>query len=189
MLKNTQTNKIIIGFVGDLASGKGTACKYLKEKHNIDSFRFSTILRGILKRVYVNENRDNLQRLSTALRNVFGQDVLSKAIASDAINDQNKIVSIDGIRRLSDIEHLKKLSGFSLVYITADSKLRWQRLVKRNENSGDDKKTYEEFLKDEQSESDKLIKETGKEAKFTILNNGSFDDFYAQIENLLKNIA
>ena len=32
--------KIILGFVGDLASGKGTICKYLNEKYSANTYRF-----------------------------------------------------------------------------------------------------------------------------------------------------
>ncbi|MEK7625108.1 MAG: AAA family ATPase, partial [Patescibacteria group bacterium] len=67
-------SKIILGFVGDLASGKGTICKYLKEKYGTESYRFSTMLRDILKRVYLENSRENLQRLSTVMRENFGQD-------------------------------------------------------------------------------------------------------------------
>ncbi|MDD4476747.1 MAG: AAA family ATPase [Patescibacteria group bacterium] len=180
--------KIILGFVGDLAAGKGAICKYLKEKYGINSYRFSTPLRDVLDRLYVEKNRENLQKLSTVIRENFSQDILSKIIAEDAVNDKNEIVAVEGIRRPSDIVYLEKIDGFHLVYITAESKLRWERLVKRNENLGDDKKTYEEFLRDEQAEADRLIKELGKKCEFTINNNGNFGELYENLENILNSL-
>lgn len=185
MLKNTPTNKIIIGFVGDLASGKGTACKYLKEKHGAEVYRFSTILRDILNRVYVEISRANLQKISTAIRETFGQDAMSHAIAKDISGGTNEIMAVDGIRRPSDIVGMEKFPGFHLVYLTAEPKIRWQRLTKRNENEGDDKKILEEFLRDEQAEADRLIKDIGKKAEFTIVNDGTFEELYRQIEDIL----
>ena len=180
--------KIILGFVGDLASGKGTICKYLNEKYNTNAYRFSTMLRDILKRVYIENSRENLQKLSTLMRENFGQDIMSRVIAEDVKNDPNNIVAVEGIRRPTDITYLEKNPGFNLIYITADPKIRWERLVKRNENPGDDKKTFEDFSRDEEAEADRMIKELGKTAKFTITNNGNFEQFYEQMEKILKNI-
>lgn len=182
-------NKIILGFVGDLAAGKGTICKYLQEKYGTNSYRFSTMLRDILNRIYVVQNRANLQKLSTILRENFGQDVMSRVIAEDVAHDQNYIVAVEGIRRPTDITYLQEQSGFNLIYITADPEIRWQRLVKRNENSGDDKKTFAEFLESEQAEADRLIKELGSGARFTITNNGGFGELYEQIEEILKKVS
>lgn len=180
------TNKIILGFVGDLASGKGSICKYLKEKYQVNSYRFSTMLRDVLSRIYVENNRKNLQDLSTFLRDRYGQDIMSKVIAQDVQSDLNKIVAVEGIRRPTDITYLQKLQGFHLIYITADPKLRWQRMVLRKENADDATKTFAQFLKDEQAEADMLIKELGKKAEYTIVNNGTMEEFYEKMEKILK---
>lgn len=180
--------KVILGFVGDLAAGKGTLAKYLQEKYGCNTYRFSTMLRDILDRIYVEKSRENLQELSTFLRAKFGQDVMSKVIAKDVENDTKDLVIVDGIRRPTDITYLRQIPGFHLVYITADPKLRWERLVRRNENPGDDTKTFEEFLKDEQAEADQLIKELGKQAEFTIVNDDSIKELYQKVENILEKI-
>ncbi len=129
-----------------------------------------------------------MQLLSTVMRENFGQDIMSKVIAEDVKNDPKEIVAVEGIRRPTDITYLEKNSGFHLIYITADSKLRWKRLVERNENPGDAKKTYEQFLKDEQAEADRLIKSLGAKAEFKITNDGTYDEFYKQMDEILKSI-
>lgn len=180
--------KIILGFVGDLAGGKGTICKYLNEKYGANAYRFSTMIRDILDRLYIEQNRKNLQNLSTILRQNFGEDVMSKVIAEDAKNDKNDLVLIEGIRRPTDISYLKENPGFHLIYITADPKIRWERLVKRAENPGDTEKTYEQFLEDEKAEADCLIKDLGKTAEFIINNNGTLEEFYQQMEDIIAKI-
>lgn len=65
---------------------------------------------------------------------------MSKVIALDVENDSNPIVAVEGIRRPTDITYLEKLPGFNLIYITADPKIRWERLVKHLENPGDTEK-------------------------------------------------
>ncbi|MFH1946920.1 MAG: AAA family ATPase [Candidatus Magasanikbacteria bacterium] len=180
--------KIILGFVGDLAAGKGTIAKYLEEKYKINTYRFSTMLRDILDRIYIPQSRENLQKISTLLRENFSQDVMSRVIANDVENDKNELVVVEGIRRPTDITYLQELEGFFLIYITADPKTRWQRLVKRNENPGDNKKTFEEFSQDEQAEADRLIKELGQKAKYTINNNGTFEELYKQVDEIINKI-
>jgi dephospho-CoA kinase len=180
--------KIILGFVGELSSGKGTACQYLKEKHQAPSYRFSTILRDILNRLYLGITRENMQGLSKIIREFFGQDTLAKVIATDANNDKAELVSVDGVRRLADIKYLRELPGFYLIYLTADQKIRYERIVKRGENDDDTKKTFEQFQKDELAEAELQIKETAETANFTINNNGSLEDLYRQIEDILKQV-
>ena len=184
----TNNKKIILGLVGDLAGGKGTICQYLKRKYNVNSYRFSTMLRDILDRIYVENNRENLQDLSTFLRGRYGQDIMSKVIVKDVLQDKNDLVVVDGIRRPTDITYLQELPGFHLIYITADPKLRWQRMVLRQENPDDAGKTFDQFLKDEQAEADMLIKELGKKAKYTLVNNGSVEEFYVGMEAVLTQI-
>ena len=104
-------NKKIIGLVGKISSGKGTVAKYMEEKYNANTYRFSTILRDILKRLHSEINRKNLQDVSTALRQTLGEDILAKVMAEDVKKDDNDLIVVDGIRRMADIKYLKKLDA------------------------------------------------------------------------------
>jgi len=180
--------KIILGFVGEISSGKGTACQYLKEKYNAPSYRFSTMLRDILDRLYLDINRKNMQNLSKIIRDEFGQDTLAKVIAEDVKNDPAKIITVDGIRRLPDIKYLREIDGFYLIYLTADQKIRYNHIIARSENIDDQNKTFEQFKKDEQAEAEQQIKETASTADFTIKNNGTFKELYQELENVLEKL-
>jgi dephospho-CoA kinase len=184
----TKCDKIVLGLVGDLAAGKSTVSKYLKEKYGVNAYLYSQMLRDILKRVYIEQSRENLQKLSTLLRENFDQQIMGKVIAKDVQNDPNEIVIADGIRRPSDIVQLEELPGFNLIYVTADPKIRWQRQTSRNQNPGDAEKTFEQFTQDEKSDVENPIKELGKQAKYTLTNNGTQEEFVEQIEKMLKKI-
>jgi dephospho-CoA kinase len=181
-------NKKIIALTGPIASGKDATKKYLEEKYGAKSVKFSQILRDVLNRVNVPLERENLQLLSTVLRQNFGEDLLARNIAEDAKRLDSQIVILDGVRRLADIEHAKKLEGFVLVKIEADSKLRYERAVLRNENVGDSEKTFEQFLKDHESEADKEVPIVMEQAAVSLDNNGTLEDLHAQIDELLENI-
>lgn len=181
-------NKIIVGLVGPLASGKEVTKKYLIKKYSAKDCKFSTILRDVLNRINIPISRDTLQRVSTVLRANFGEDLLAKGIASDASGLDSDVVVIDGVRRPTDIEHLVKLPNFFLIKIDADPQLRYKRLVERNENEGDNEKTFEQFLKDHESEADSLVPQVMSTAKYSIENNGTLEELYSQIDEIMKKL-
>jgi len=178
--------KIILGLAGEIASGKGTVAKYICEKHGGSSHRFSTMLRDVAKRMYLEENRENLQKISTIFREKFFDDILSAVITKDVENDPHEIIAIDGVRRLADIAYLQKLSGFKLVYIDADIEKRFKRITKRRENSDDNEKTLEEFKKDHEREAELQIRDLINKADFVVDNNGICKELYDQIDKIIK---
>ncbi|MEA3464059.1 MAG: AAA family ATPase [Patescibacteria group bacterium] len=177
--------KIILGLVGEIASGKGTTVEYLEKKYNAASFRFSDPLRGALKQLYLDVNRKNMQVLSLILRQTFGQNLFAKIISQDAKNNKKKVIVVDGIRRPADIEYLKQLPEFKLVYITIDIKIRYQRLIKRTENSDDKNKTFDQFVKDHTAETELEIPKIGQTADYKINNSGSKKKLFEQIDKIV----
>jgi len=181
-------NKIILGFVGPIASGKGTVCKYLTEKHDAKIFRVSTMLRDVLDRFYIPQSRENMQAVSSSLRQTFGDDLMAKTIAQDVAGVNAAIVAVDGVRREPDIKYLREIPGFYLVAINADMKIRYDRITRRGENVDDTKKTFAEFTADHEKEAELQIKEVAKLANFQINNDGTLDDLYRQIDDIIYQI-
>jgi dephospho-CoA kinase len=180
--------KIIFGLVGPIASGKEVTKKYLIDKYNAKDCKFSSSLRDVLNRIGVPTSRENMQRLSTILRENFGEDLLSKIIATDSRDLDAPFVVIDGVRRPTDIKDLRELPNFFLVKIDAYPELRYERMKARNENPGDENKSYENFIKDHESEADSLVPIIMKESSYSIENNGSIDDLYKQIDEIIEKI-
>lgn len=180
--------KIILGLAGEIASGKGTASLYLQENFKAGTYRFSTALRDVAKRMHLEESRQNLQKISTLFRENFDKNILSRVIAEDVKKDNKQLVVIDGVRRMADIEYLKRLEGFFLVYIEAEMKKRYQRLILRGENSDDLSKTFEQFQEDQQREAELQIKDLKSKADFVLDNNQTKKDFYLQIDKLIKSL-
>lgn len=181
-------SKIVLGLTGPLAAGKGTVANYLKEKHHAAIYAFSTPLRDVLDRIYLEQTRSNMQNLSLDLRNRFGDDLLASIIAKDVANDKNDIIVVDGVRRLPDIKYLRQLPVFYLINVDTGQKTRWGRMTQRKQNPDDTKKTFEQFQQDEQAEAEQHIAEVAKTADFTINNNGSIEESNKKIEEILKKI-
>lgn len=181
------TNKIIIGIIGENASGKTTMTNYICEKYGAVSFRFSDMLWDMLKRMHLPPTRENLQNISTAVRQIFGDDIMSKTLAKDMAASDATMTITEGIRRPSDIVALKKLPGFMLVAITTDPKKRFERLHGRNEKPDDATKTWEQFLIDADHEAEQKVKEIMASADVVITNNGTKEELFTQIDNFLGN--
>lgn len=181
-------DKIILGLVGEIASGKGTTAKYLQDKYAGKTHRFSTMLRDVATRMHLEESRENLQKLSTAFRQYFGDDILSTAIYHDVSSDTNALVVIDGIRRYPDIKQMSTLPEFRLVYIEASAENRYKRIIERGENADDKNKTFEEFKKDHDWETEKDIVGLKSKADFIINNDGSLTDLYPQIDKIINEL-
>lgn len=181
-------NKLILGFVGEISCGKSTATEYLKNKYSAVTFKFSDCLRDVASRMHIEKTRENLQLISTVLRQNFGDDLLSKVLAEDVRNADAEIIITEGVRRLSDITYLKDVPGFKLIAIKTDERIRFERLTQRSENVDDKNRTWEEFQKDGQRETELRIKETMDQADFTLDNNGSAEELYAQIDALMTQL-
>jgi len=180
--------KIIIGLVGQIACGKEAIKKYLAKKYNTKDCKFSTPLRDVIERIGIQESRENLQKLSTSLRANFGEDLLAKVIAMDASKLDSEIVVIDGVRRMADMKYLKELPNFYLIKVEVDAKIRYQRMVARNENAGDKDKTFEQFIADQNNETEKEIPTVMDFAKISIDNNGTLEELYRKTDKVISDI-
>ena len=186
MLKNKE--KLILVFTGELSCGKGTISKYLMKNYNASVYRFSDSLREILNLLYQEINRKNFSALSSSLRKLFGENYLAHILIEKIKKDKNKIIILDGLRKKDEIKAFKKFKNFKLIYVDSDSKTRYERLIKRNENKDDKKKTYTTFLKDTTLETEKNIRSFKRISDYTIDNNRNLKDLYKNIDNLIKNI-
>lgn len=179
--------KIILGLAGEMACGKGTVTTYIAKKYNAKTWRFSTILRDVMDRLSVEQTRPNIQLLSKILRENFGEDLFARVMAEDVKKSAAEIIVIDGVRRPEDIKYLKELPGFKLVYLEAEMKNCYERIIKRSENSDDLSKTYEDFQKDREGESELQIRNLKDQADVVIDNNGDYENLYRQVDAIFKN--
>ncbi len=180
--------KKIIGIVGETGSGKDTICRYLKKKikKNVFVFRFSQPLTQVLRIFFDEVKKEDQQWLGRILRQRFGNNILGEAIKKKIKNIKKGIVILNGIRALEEAKMIKNLGG-KIIYITADSKLRWQRVRKRGEKK-DDLISFKKFLELERAKTEILIQKIGEKADFKIENNGSRQNFYREIKKIINKI-
>ncbi len=180
--------KIIIGLIGETGSGKDTFCDFIKKtvKEPVFCFRFSDTLSKILMILFGEVKKEDQQWLGKILREKYGNDILAKAMVQKIKGIENGIIILNGIRYWEEFEMVKKLGGKNL-YITADQKIRWQRINKRGEKI-DDLSSYDKFIEKEKAKTEILIPELAKKADFKIENNGSLASFYGKIRKFIGDL-
>ncbi len=177
--------KKIIGIVGEIGSGKDTFCNFVKDNYkNVYFLRFSDGLTEALKVFFDEIKRDDQQWLSTQLRERFGQDILVKALIKKVNSLNDGIIILNGVRRPGDFEALKQIGG-KLIYITAEPKIRWERVIIRKEKADDDV-PFEKFLEMGKAEAEQQISIIAAEADFKIENNGSKELFFEEIKKIME---
>lgn len=185
MLEN---KKIILGLVGEIASGKDTMADYLKKKYNSETVSFSTPIRKILDILHLPQTRENMVKIGAEMRNAFDKTIWGKVIAEECEENSSHLITLPNVRIENDIIYLQKMGNFFLININASPEIRYQRLIQRGQNPDDRTKTWEQFIQDGELATEITIREVAKLAQYQLDNNGNFEDFYKQIDELMEKI-
>ncbi len=187
---------MIIGVVGQIASGKGVLVDYLIKNLGFFSFSLSSIIHEELKKRKITEfDRKILQDIGDELRKKHGDGVLAK-LALEKIKESkltNKNYVIEGIRNPGEIEFLKKQKNFVLIGVKAYRKIRYQRLLNRAKLW--DPKNWNDFVKIDRRDYGIGQKKSGQQVgkclaycDYVLTNNKDLKDFQRKINNLIKNL-
>ncbi|PIP27021.1 MAG: hypothetical protein COX30_04205, partial [Candidatus Moranbacteria bacterium CG23_combo_of_CG06-09_8_20_14_all_39_10] len=97
------------------------------------------------------------------------------------------LISVNGLRMSEDYDFVKSFVPSFVIYITADQKLRWERVFGRGEKT-DDKVSFEKFQEIEKSETEVHIPEIGAKADFTIRNEQDLAYLLAETDKIMTEI-
>jgi len=178
--------KKYIGLVGEGGGGKDTVAKILEEKYNAAILTSSILLKRALG-VFLDEiGRHDYIWFVQKLTERYGDDIISKAMIKSMHQSESEIVVFNGMRLPSDYEFLKR-EGSHVIYVTADPRVRWERISKRGQKA-DDAAPFEEFMKMAVSKTEKDIPEIGSKADYRIENNGTLEELQKQTDDVMKEI-
>lgn len=136
-------NRIIIGLVGPIASGKGFLGKYL-ESRGFCYTSTSDRVRDEAKRQGIDPVRENLQNIGNQLREDFGVEVLVMRCLT-LISSEANLVVIDGMRNPGEVRFVKEQLGGSIIGIDAPAELRLKWYLARAKSRGEDGVTEADF--------------------------------------------
>ncbi len=182
--------KLLIGVVGENGAGKSSLARRVPElagtKTSVEVGRFSAILGQTLDMWGIDKTRRNLQELPRVMEIGFGQGVLSRAARPMIEQSKADIYIMDGVRWWSDYELIRSFETNLIIYVTADTTVRFDRLRQRGEKHSETAMSRAQFDREERAESELQIPAIGAKADIHLLNNGSNTEFIAAIDQFFQ---
>lgn len=181
--------KKVIAITGEMGSGKGTFIKILMsiaKPEMIGNVSTSGFLRKALSLWGLMATRENLQLLPEIMKASFGPDTFFDAMASEIDSQPQTIVIFDGPRFNADILYLKSKYELILVYIEADLKTRYERIITRGEKQNESATSFEKFVEQHKGPTESTIPSLKDQAKVIINNQSSLEDLELQTKNFYQ---
>lgn len=181
---------MIIGLTGKNGAGKGEVANVLKDNGYI-YYSLSDAIREEIQKKGEEVTRDRLIVYGNALREEGGPSVLADIILKKLDPDKNYV--IDSIRNPHEVKSLKQRSDFTLLEVSADQKLRFERMKKRHREN--DPTNFEDFVKLEKAEEEnddpnkQQLKQTIGLADKELVNDLSLEELKEKVRSLLKELA
>lgn len=147
----------IIGISGTNGAGKDTLAALRHEKEGAEHVSLSDILRRELIARGITPERENLMNLSRQWRDESGDygilatRTIQRYLGGKAVEPTLGGLSIVSVRHPDEARRIKEADG-KIFWIDADPKLRYERIQTGGRNRVDDRKSFEEFVAEEQRE-------------------------------------
>lgn len=137
--------KKIIAIVGMPGSGKTLAVNIAKNM-GIPVVAMGDVVREEVKLRGLEETPENVGKISMVLREEEGSQVIANRTLTKIDKEESRVVLVEGIRSLDEIELFKKIyPDFTLVAIHSSPKTRFKRLYERERpDDAKDTKTFQE---------------------------------------------
>lgn len=183
----------IIGISGTNGSGKDTVATLLAQKYGFYAASATEMLAHELQRRGLPTERENKRTLSAEWRREHGLGVIvDKGIGEAEAAGSDKLV-VGSLRNTGEVDRVHELGGV-MIWIDSDSQIRYDRVQKNNRGRVEDKKTFEQFLAEEQAEmhpsgdSATLNMAGVKAASDRFIDNDSdtIEAFIQQVEDALR---
>jgi len=180
----TIKNKIIIATAGMPGSGKG-AFQRIFQRMGYPVVIMGDEVREEAKRINHTPTPENLGKIMIQLRESDGPAAIAKRCIPKLKKKTEKIVGIDGIRSLSEVNEFKKhFPHFVTIAIHASPQTRYERLSRRKRS--DDPQNWETFSQRDQRELGVGMGDVIATANYMIVNEGSLIQLKRKIDQILK---
>jgi dephospho-CoA kinase len=179
--------KMIIGIVGSIASGKDTVGEYLAKKGFV-MISLSDVLRSIMRSEKIETTVPNMTKYGNDLRKKKGHGYLAKLAYKQAAGKDAVLTSI---RQVGEIEYLRQFDDFTLIKLDAPIEMRLKRLIDRSRDG--DVRNLAELREIERKQADGKnggmnMNECFKLADLEIINDGTFEDLYKEVDSVIERL-
>ena len=178
--------KVVVGVAGMPGSGKGVFRRTV-QKMGYPVVIMGDVVREEVKRRNLKPTPENLGKTMLTLRDLDGPAVVAKQCIPKLEKATERIVVVDGVRSLAEVEEFKKhFPNFILITIHASPKARYQRLSRRKRS--DDPTNWETFMERERRELGVGMGDVIAAADQTIVNEGTSAQLKTEIRQVMKEI-
>jgi dephospho-CoA kinase len=180
---------MILGITGTLGAGKGSVVEHLKSKGFVQ-YSTSGLLGEILDKEGKPKTRDFFSPLATSLQKEYPGGAVEKNYREKYLEEKPLNAIFEAIHRLSEANFIRSVGG-KIIGVDADLETRFKRTVVRKEGEKDSS-NFEDFKKQIAIEEegggdasrDNNIRAVINSADYKLLNNGTLEELYAQIDAL-----
>src|SRR3989344_2803852 len=184
---------LVVGVCGPIGSGKGVVTDWFKD-HGFLTVSLSDEIRVELRNRNREITRESMQEVGNQLREELGDSVLAQRVWDKVGKVEDSRIVIESIRHPEEAKYLQAQGNFCLINVTADQKVRYERVAKRHRSG--DSLTWEDFLREDTEESmghhgdhSQLVNATAKLADFTVDNSGNLANTYIQLAVIMGKIT
>lgn len=180
-------SKVVVGIAGMPGSGKGVF-RRIVQKMGYPVVIMGDVVREEVKRRKLKPTPENLGKIMLNLRELEGSAAIAKRCIPKVKNATRRIVVIDGVRSLDEVEEFKKhFPHFILIAIHASPKTRYQRLFRRKRS--DDPTNWETFKQRDLRELGVGMGAVIAAANHTIVNEGTLAQLKNKIRQVMKEMS
>jgi dephospho-CoA kinase len=173
-----------VGIAGMPGSGKGVFRRAV-QRMGYPVVVMGDVVREEVKRRNLKPTPENVGKTMLHLRKVDGPAAVAKQCIPKLEKTTGRIVVIDGIRSLAEVEEFKKhFPNFFVVAIHASPETRYRRLSRRKRS--DDPPNWETFTERDQRELGVGMGAVIAAADHTIDNEGTSAQLNAEISRVMK---
>jgi len=176
--------KIVIGVTGMPGAGKATI-RRMAEKMSYPTVVMGDEIREKAKRRGLKPTPENLGMLMLKLREEKGLGVVAELCVPKIKESGSKIVIVDGIRSLDEIEEFRRhFPNFLLIAIHTSPKARFERLFQRRRS--DDPSNWETFMERDSRELSVGLGSVIATADYLIVNEGTKSQLRRKVRKVLE---
>ncbi len=182
---------IVIGVVGQAASGKDEVVKRLKQRFGVPVVSTGEITREIAQEEGLEPTRDNLQFISKKYFQEYGKEYFAQRVLERIKQESSTIVAWTGVRTPTDVQVLREAYGdrFRLIHVqVSDPLVRFER--SRLRADARDPANFRAFLRQDEAEEEAFqVQKAISQADLTISNDGSLENLYAEVDEFAKRLG
>ncbi len=181
---------MVIGLTGSFGAGKGAVVNYLVKEKKFLHYSARDLIKEEIEKRELLLNRDSMIIVGNSIREGYGPSYIIETLFNRAKTAGGNVV-IESLRAVAEVRYIQESGGIVLA-IDSDPVVRYERAVARSSETDD--VSFEKW-----QEQEKLESNTEDETKQNIFgaialsdyvldNDGTLEELYARIDEVLKKI-